>query len=223
MITLSKKISLYKTTADDQLARLGIPANQMDVAIVLDASKSMFADYKEGRVQELLEKIFGLSMALDRDASLDVFLFGNESVQLKSIDVGSLDGYVEREIIGSHKINQATNYAKAIECVNNSYFGRKDATFVIFITDGDASDKSHTKAWIHQVCRCPYYFQFVGIGDEKFNFLEKLDELPDRAVDNCGFVRAEDVFHMTEEALYQGILAELPTWLEEARRRKWIA
>lgn len=223
MITLSKKISLYKTTADAELARLGIPANSMDVAIVLDASKSMYADYKEGRVQELLEKIFGLSTALDRDASLDVFLFGNESIQLKSIEAASLDGYVKREIIGSHKINQATNYAKAIECVNNAYFGRKNATFVIFVTDGDASDKPHTKAWIHQVCRCPYYFQFVGIGNERFSFLEKLDQLPDRAVDNCGFVRAEDVFRMDEAKLYDAILAELPAWLKEAQRRGWLA
>lgn len=223
MITLSKKISLYKTTADAELAQLGIPANSMDVAIVLDASKSMYADYKEGRVQDLLEKIFGLSMSLDKDANLDVFLFGNESAQLTSINKDTLEGYVEREIIGTHKINQATNYAKAIECVNNAYFGRKDATFVIFITDGDATDKAHTTAWIHQVCRNPYYFQFVGIGNERFSFLEKLDDLPDRAVDNCGFVRAVDVFRMSESALFQDILSDLPTWLEEAKRRKWLA
>jgi len=222
MIDLEKKIRLYKTTAVASLSLAKIPSNSMDVAIVLDASKSMYADYKEGRVQALLEKVFGLASALSKNNCMDLFLFGNDSAQLPSVKLNNLEGYVQREILGVHKINQATNYAKGIECVNNAYFGRSNATLVLFITDGDATDKSHTEAWVRQVCRNPYFFQFVGIGNERFAFLEKLDELSGRAIDNCGFIRAEKIFEMPEGRLYQDMLSELPGWLGEARQRGWF-
>jgi hypothetical protein len=222
MVDLAKKISLYKTQATSSLSLVKIPAQSMDVAVVLDASKSMFADYKEGRVQALLEKVFGLASALSKGNCMDLFLFGNDSAQLPSVSLNNLEGYVEREILGVHKINQATNYAKGIECVNNAYYGRKNATLVLFITDGEATDKTHTEAWVRQVCRNPYFFQFVGIGNERFAFLEKLDDLTGRAVDNCGFIRAEKIFEMPEAQLYQGMLSELPSWLEEAKKRGWF-
>ncbi len=222
MITLEKKISLYKSTATVSLNKSQIPPKSLDVAVVIDASKSMYADYKEGRVQALLEKVFGLAAALSKEGKMDVFLFGNEASQLQTIYHKNLEGYVEREIMGVHKINQATNYAKAMACINEAYFGRKNATLILFVTDGDATDKKHTEAWIKQLCRNPYFFQFVGIGNERFAFLEKLDDLEGRAVDNCGFVRAVDIFTMPEDQLYQGLVSELPGWLEEARRRQWI-
>lgn len=222
MIDLEKKVSLYKSQATASLSLAKIPTQCMDVAVVLDASKSMYADYKEGRVQALLEKVFGLASALSKGNCMDLFLFGNDSAQLASVDMKNLEGYVAREILGVHKINQATNYAKGIECVNNAYYGRSNATLVLFITDGDATDKTHTEAWVRQVCRNPYFFQFVGIGNERFAFLEKLDELSGRAVDNCGFIRAEKIFEMPENKLYEGMLSELPGWLEEAKKRGWF-
>lgn len=222
MSTLLGTITLYKSTADSEMARLGIPARQFNVAVVMDVSKSMYSHYKEGRVQALLEKFYGMSMALDKQQGLEVFLFGTGSTRLAPIRQDNLDGYVNREIIGVHKINQATNYAKGLECVNNAYFGSSVATLVLFVTDGDATDKIQAKAWVEQLCRSPYYFQFVGIGAEKFDFLEKLVGLEGRSVANCGFAKASDIFAMKEADLYSMVLGELPGWLGEARRRRWI-
>jgi hypothetical protein len=217
MIHLNKRINLSKDVATQNLKSLGLLENSSQVVVALDASKSMYALYRDGQIQALLERLLGFAMAMDKDKSFDLYLFGNQAVKLKPLTERSIEDYVTREIIGTHKINQATNYAPVIESVHNDFFGTKDPVLVLFITDGDASDKKDTQAWITQVCRQPYFFQFVGIGNEQFAFLEKLDELKGRPVDNAGFFKAQDIEKLSNDELVSRLLTEYPLWLKTAK------
>lgn len=214
MIHLNKRINLSKDVATQNLKSLGILENSSQVVVALDASKSMYALYRDGQIQALLERLLGFAMAMDKDKSFDLYLFGNQAVKLKPLTEQSIEDYVSREIIGTHKINQATHYAPVIESVHNDFFGTKDPVLVLFITDGDASDKKDTQAWITQVCRQPYFFQFVGIGNEQFAFLEKLDELKGRPVDNAGFFKAQDMEKLSDVEWVSSLLTEYPQWLK---------
>ena len=51
-----------------------------------------------------------------------------------------------------------------------------------------------------------------------FAFLEELDELPGRYVDNANFFSVEDPEHVPDDELYELLMAEYPTWLHEAAR-----
>lgn len=215
MIDISKKISLAKLTAKTHIQVAGLNLNSAQVVVVLDASKSMHAQYKDGRIQNLLERLTGLAMALDKDQSFELYLFGSEVAKLPALDGESVAGYVDREIMGKYRINQSTNYAPAIARIHKDYFGSKDPVLVVFITDGDATDKKQTEKVITQVCTQNYYFQFCGVGGERFAFLEKLDTLKNRPIDNTGFFAAQTLEGLTDEAFFSSLLEEYSSWVRD--------
>lgn len=97
--------------------------------------------------------------------------------------------------------------------------GKRYPTYVIFITDGDNFDKPQTESLIRQLSSQPIFFQFVGIGSAGFHFLNKIDELSGREVDNAAFFVANDIDSMTDDTLYSELLKEFPGWFKEMQRR----
>ncbi|WP_410951725.1 VWA domain-containing protein [Pseudomonas sp. S1(2024)] len=75
--------------------------------MALAASKSMYP-HRDGKIQRLLERLMGFAMAMDTDSAFDLYLFGNDEVKLQPLTWATIGGYVQREIIGTHKINQST-------------------------------------------------------------------------------------------------------------------
>lgn len=95
----------------------------------------------------------------------------------------------------------------------------KETTVVYFITDGANSDKTETENFMRQVAKEPIFWQFIGLGNAGFGFLEKLDDMPGRIIDNADFFHANDISKISDEELYDRILTELPSWLREARQK----
>ncbi len=216
MVDLNKKISLHKSTAVDELSKRNLEKNSAHVAVILDVSKSMHSLYHSGVIQNTLEQLLGLALSLDIDGELDGYVFGTGASRLFPLTIDSVGGYVQREIILKHKINQATNYGEGIRLVNDQYFSSKEPVFVIFITDGDAGDKPKAKAWLKQLSRSPFFFQFIGIGKEKFSFLERLVDLGKEVHANTGFVKANDISSLNDTELYTAVLSDYPKWHSKA-------
>lgn len=220
---MNNLISLIKT-AKISLQKQNLIGINAKVVLVLDISKSMHPLYKNGTVQKTVERLLALAINFDPEKQIDAYVFGTEAHQLKAITENDINNYVTREIIAKHKINQATYYAKAIELIQANYYGkRKLPVFVIFITDGDATDKTATKAWLQQICKEPIFWQFIGIGKEKFNFLETLDTLTGRSIDNAAFIKIDNLDTIPESELYDNLLKEYPNWLTIMQQKKIIS
>lgn len=96
-------------------------------------------------------------------------------------------------------------------------------TYVIFLTDGDSFDHPQTKAEIIAASKEPIFWQFVGINDgQQFTFLETLDTMPGRFIDNANFFQINDLNQISDEQLYRNLLGEFPQWLKEARAKNLI-
>jgi hypothetical protein len=96
----------------------------------------------------------------------------------------------------------------------------KTPTLVFFITDGDNWDKDETRRVITEAAKQGIFWQFVGIGGrERFKFLEELDDLAGRFLDNADFFDAKDIMSWTDEDLYDRILNEFPGWLRQAKSK----
>ncbi|MGO0861971.1 VWA domain-containing protein, partial [Clostridioides difficile] len=65
----------------------------------------------------------------------------------------------------------------------------------------------------------PVFFQFIGIGKRKFNFLEKLDVMEGRVVDNANLFSLNDINDISDEELYERVMKELPEWVREAKKK----
>lgn len=226
MISLVKKagISLEKKGLGEHTAR---------VALCLDISGSMSRRYSKGLVQRLTERVLALGLRFDDDGEVDVILFGKKVHKPKGL---SLEGYQQyiADMIRSYPLEGGTNYGLAISEIRKRYFGAAtdrsqplaDAVpvYVMFITDGATSDEKAATAQIRAASYEPIFWQFMGIGDDRFTYLQKLDDLDRRFVDNADFFSVTDDEligrkPISDDALFDRMMTEYPTWLKQAQQK----
>ncbi len=226
-----KMLSLVKS-AGVNLEKRGLGEHTARVALVLDISASMTMLYRRGAVQRLAERVLALGLRFDDDGEVDVFLFG-ERVHHPG-DGLRLDDYQDytARLLAEHKLEYDTRYGAAVAEVRRYYFGesgtrsqpRAESTpvYVMFITDGEPSDKSEATRQVRAASYEPVFWQFMGVGSGRFAFLEKLDDLDGRYTDNADFFAVTDeellgARPISDDALFARLMTEYPDWLTRAR------
>lgn len=233
-------VSLVKS-AGVSLAKAGLGKHRARVCLVLDISGSMSSLYKKGQVQRFAERILALGCQFDDDGEIDVFLFGRNAHRGQPMGLGNWAGYVG-QMIERHPLEGDTRYGVAMEAVRRHYFpdaagGERKApcksalpVYVMFVTDGTTSDKPLTERQLRWASREPIFWQFMGIGkgkksksrqlanfaDSDFPFLEKLDELDGRLIDNADFFSVATPDEHSDAELYDLLMTEYPGWVKLA-------
>lgn len=191
-------------------------APQARVAVVMDYSGSMHRLYKDGTVQDILERLFPLALQFDDNGELEVWIFDDKYHRITPMNQNNAFGYVQKEILSRGYHMGGTCYSPVINNVRRKYINEEPAKlpeYVIFITDGANSDKSETKHALIEASKEPIFWQFVGIGSEPKKFLEKLDTLNGRYVDNANFFDLNDINTVSDDELYSRLLTEYPDWV----------
>ncbi|MFK0179678.1 VWA domain-containing protein [Streptomyces xanthochromogenes] len=208
MVDLTKKaaISLQKQGLTDQRAA---------VYLVLDHSGSMHHFYADGSVQRLAEQALGLSANLDADGTVPIVYFGSQASEPFDVNLADYEGVIGR----THPaVRGSTNYVDAMETVVGHYkqSGATGPALVIFQTDGAPDDRRAVEEALRTYAHTPFFWAFVGFGNS-IGFLERLDDLSGRAVDNASFFHARDPLAVGDEALYDGLTREYAAWLAAAK------
>lgn len=221
LLDLSKKAAI-------SLKKHGLEEHRAKVALCLDISISMSQLYSSGLIQSFVETILGLGCRLDDDGAIDIFLFGAEGYQPDPVTYKDFNGYVNR-IIRKHPLEPDTRYSTAIEMVRQHYtnykyersepFQAEVPVYVMFLTDGQPSDKAASTRALKNSSFEPIFWQFMGVGSSDFSYLEKLDDLTGRFVDNADFFSVSSLKQYTEEQLYAKLINEYPTWLKQAQAK----
>jgi len=227
----TKMLSLVKT-AGVNLEKKGLAEHTARVALVLDISASMTMLYRRGAVQRLAERVLALGLRFDDDGEVDVFLFGENVYQPeRGLTLDGYGDYIAR-LLQEHKLEYDTRYGSAVAEVRRHYFGeagsrsqpRPDAVpvYVMFITDGEPSDKTEVTRQVRAASYEPVFWQFMGVGRGRFSFLERLDDLDDRYTDNADFFAVTDeellgASPISDDALFARLMTEYPDWLNRAR------
>ncbi|WEK55064.1 MAG: VWA domain-containing protein [Candidatus Cohnella colombiensis] len=243
LIDLRKKasISLEKKGLGGQVARVGI---------VLDISGSMDGLYRRGIVQNVAERCLALAMNFDDNGAADVFAFGIRDYEIGEIDQSNFYQFIEREILKKYKLEAGTQYAGVVKRIADKYypnaitttkksgflgFGGKTEVvvdgsryrndppcYIFYLTDGDNQDKDEMRAVMREVSKLGIFFQFVGVGRDSFKFLNELDNLEGRYIDNANFFKVDNLDNISDDQLYDMILAEFPEWLKLAKSHQII-
>ena len=109
-----------------------------------------------------------------------------------------------------------TNYAPVLKDIAKYYKKKSDVpAFIIYITDGENSDATETNKIVRELSEYNIFIQFVGIGKERFNYLQSLDNLSGRKCDNTGFTKVSDMNRMSDEELYTELLRQYKDWLNK--------
>ncbi len=217
---LNNKISLRKEMVLDEVKRKKISATAARVVFVLDHSGSMRTMYNDGTVQNVLERIFPVAMCFDDNSELEFYWFDNIYKEFPAVTTYNLEGYVQNVILATKEHFGGTAYAPIIDHIVTRY-GKTDRaaipTFVIFITDGANSDRAAAKKAITEASHYNIFWKFIGIGNTKFDFLEKLDTFEGRYIDNANFININDLDRIDDRQLYSMLLDEYDEWLDRCR------
>lgn len=238
LLSLVKKsgVEIQKQNLNGQKAKVGL---------CLDFSGSMSADYKNGSIQRLAEKVLALSTHLDDDGEIDLFVFDTEADHLGEISLTDYKNSVEKFTNGRHM--GLTYYGKAISVIRKHYpmtsatkaggffksFKKTPSVevkksdlpvFMVFLTDGGPNDKAEAKRMLTEVSSSPIFWKFLSIGKGPIEFLQKLDDLPNRYMDNADYqYLGENVEAVSDEKLFEAMLVEYRDWLVEARKSGMIS
>ena len=197
-----KKVCLMKKPLQNLIANVGT---------VLDYSGSMDTLYRNGTMQGVVENLLPLAMNFDDNGTMESWIFDTNFHRLSDITLNNLFGYIPRET--KRYSMGGTYYAPVMRDILNTYKGNKIPAYIIFITDGANSDKAETDAIVKEAARYPIFWQFVGIGNARFDYLQSLDDMTDRYVDNADFFQVRSIGDIT----YDKLLTEFPSCLQNPK------
>lgn len=231
------KINERKDLVVELAKNAGLGNQKASILFVLDYSGSMSTLYASGKIQELIERILPVGMGFDDNGEVDFYIFSDHYHKLSPISLSNFDNYIKSKVIPFYSMG-STSYSPVINAIVDTIvakrggflgMGGKEASqtldyplYVIFVTDGDNSDHPQTEAAIKRASNHGVFFQFIGIGRSGFPFLEKLDNLSGRLLDNANFFKVPDLSATTDQQLYSLLLTEFPSWVSQARQKQLI-
>jgi len=216
-------LNLEKAQASLKLSLTKVGIHKMpavDMACVLDVSGSFEDEHEDGTTNDLITRLVPWGLTFDPDKKVDVFTFSNganSAHHVGALNASNYAGFVRNKIIG--KVPGwcgATEYSYVLEVALREFgwianegkkagflgrmLGRKDEaprdrkrSLIVFITDGDNSDKDRTRLVLQQseARKDEVYFLFLGVsnGGGRFEFLESIGD----AFGNTGFKEISDV------------------------------
>lgn len=220
-------------TARVSLSKRGLSGLTAKMCLATDISASMRARYARGAVDRLLTRCLGLALNIDDDGAIDTCAFGLNAHWLGEETAATYRTFTSR-LLRRPGLEPNTYYGKVMRMIRDHYrrqpdFGRMPV-YVLFLTDGGTNDPRLTEQQIVEASREGIFWQFMAVGElprglkrgrstlpKGFDFLEMLDTMPGRKVDNANFFAVEDPDDVTDGELYDLMMAEYPDWLEKAR------
>ena len=218
LVSLAKKASV-------SLTKNKLETLEAAVAFVLDASGSMSGQFSKGNVQSVLDRIAVLAAQFDDDGEMDVWGFGEKHKKYPNVTLDNLDNYIQ-SIRGSGKrsawenlpgLGGTNNEPPVMEEIVDYFKDSKIPVYVVFITDGGISKTRAIKDAIRRSANYPIFWKFVGLGGSSYGILKNLDDFTDRRVDNTHFFAMDNFGSISDEKLYDNLLEEFRTWIDEAK------
>ena len=213
LVSLAKPlgVELKKKNLESLVARVGL---------VMDISGSMRTRFKNGTVQEIVNKTLPLAVQFDDDGELDCWYYGTTARQMESVNLQNYTKAVPYD--WKHLMSElggSNNEPVVLRMVLETYRDTKLPVYVLFITDGGVNKKNEIKKIITEASVLPIFWQFVGVGGNNYGILENLNSMEGRYVDNAGFFALDDFKQVPNEELYARLLEEFPKWLAEIRNK----
>lgn len=216
LVNLAKKatVSLEKRQLQQLTAK---------VALVLDATGSMHRQYKDGHVQEVVNRLLPLAVSFDDNQALDCWAFGERALYLGEVGLSNYGDFITTAkggwrdwSLGARVNNEALVMKEVVD------FYKKDGldvpVYVLFISDGGVHDARGISSIMTKAAKLPIFWQFVGLSGRNYGILKKLDDMSGRVVDNCSFFEVDELDDMSEQELYDAMLDEFPSWLIAAKQ-----
>lgn len=227
-VTTSMKIDMSKSAENlnnvlidmSKTSKIDMTKHTARVALAMDYSGSMEYLFDNGSVQDVITRLLPIALKFDDNGELESWLFSNDCDRLKAVNKNNYENYVKKVMKKSKMYMGGTNYAPVLKDMVRYYKDLEPSevpAFIIFITDGENWDCDETDAIVRELSNYNMFVQFVGIGNERFSYLKKLDDLSGRKNDNTGFIKVSSIAKMDDTELYTELLKQYKDWLNARR------
>ena len=211
-------VNLIKQAAVS-LEKRGLAEARYRVKLVLDISASMTGEFRSGAVNDLVRRALALATRLDDDGQVDVYLFGIQAQRRGKVSLDNVSDFVPGLKFG---FEGGTNYVPVMKMVRDDSRAESsaDPVLVLFITDGATSNRPAAEREMLDASREPIFWKFMGIeaGRVDFEFLERLDDMPGRVVDNADFFKVKSPIKLPDAELFELLVNELDSWDRDSRK-----
>lgn len=242
----------HAKAAVKSLKKTNLTGHHARIALCLDISGSMQKLFASGKVQRFAEKILTLGCLLDDDGAIEVFLFGSHAYDAGVMTIGNASGFIDKVRDKYHfeddtnyseamRLIRQFYFPQGEGGHKNEPIAAQEPVLVMFVTDGDTLDKDETEKQLVSSSYEPIFWQFMAIGKSHkdikqrgvlgwlmkelvgdFRFLEYLDTMSGRFVDNANFFSVTDPEDITDEELYGLLMTEYPQWLSEVKNKSLV-
>lgn len=231
-------VNLAKS-AGVSLAKHGLTGHVANVVMVLDVSGSTSGLYSRGTIQNVADKAFVMALHFDDDGEVPLCYFQSRASDAGVLNLSNYTGYINRTARAGGGTNysaamswarQAAGFGAAPVSSGRGLFGKKKKavastegpvdvpTYVLFVTDGEPQDsRAEIQRELAEASHEPIFWQFIGVGGTRFPFLEQLDTMGGRLIDNAGFFAINDPSQVSDDEMYNLLLSEYPSWINLAR------
>lgn len=188
------------------------------VALVMDLSGSMNKRYRNGVVQRIVDKTIPLAVQFDDDGSMEFWYFGDKPVKMDDVTLQNYETVTNDWMKIQRKTGACNDEPKVMRQVIDTFKDSDLPVYVLFVSDGGIHETKKIAKLMAEASSYPIFWQFMGVGGYDYGVLEKLDSMPGRVVDNANFFAIDDFDIVSNEELYDRLLCELPSWLDNAKR-----
>jgi stress response protein SCP2 len=212
-------IKSFKSAAVN-LEKQGLVGERAEVVLVLDVSGSSYNLFKNGAYQALVDRCLAAGLLFNDNGEIETYLFDSSVRSGETVTLANRDGWGQRAS-QTPGIWGGTSYAPPLQQIAAGVQRcAKTPTFVYFVTDGGNGDRNPTTKIVTEMAGKPIFLKFVAVGREsQFPFLQKLDDLKKREIDNADFFAVQDPKNIDEDKFFELVMQEFRGWLVEARQK----
>lgn len=211
-IDLRKKTEAAHLSLSKKSDTAGIRAQVM---VVVDHSGSMYSEYDNGLVQEMVERFLGFGMAVDVDGEIPVVPFDFKAKNAVNVNISNYHNVVKDQIFKPNDMG-STNLADALEKVRDEAKKTDAPLFVAIVTDGEPDSKDKAREIIKDLSRYPVFIKFLAV--RKVKFLEELDDMSDseRLLDNVDTKEYTSLAGVSDQDFANDMADEWDSWVKLA-------
>ncbi len=221
-LSLEKKSELVRLS----LAKRQVPTDiKVAVKLALDVSGSTQHFFRDGTMEELVDRLIPVGMRFDDDGSIESYAFSTRvsgPIGLSASDFGRATDKIARDA-GSSVMWGGTRYSVALQAILDGInpkrtfgqmfgLGKKPEikpSYVKFITDGDNEryDEDAAESLLQKLGQFKCYVQLIGIGRGSRTDFGWLRDMAD-AYGHVGFVTFPDLETTSDQAMYEALLGD---------------
>ena len=204
------------------LSKRGLAGIRAQAVLVLDHSGSMHADYANGKVQTLVERVLGFALQIDTDGTVPVIPFDSRLLPTVDVTVDNYRGVVDDKIWRGRDMG-STDLAKALHAVRDLAQTATEPIFCAVVTDGNPDSKPATTSIVCDLARYPVFVKFLAI--REVPYLAELDDMdPDaRLLDNVDAKFFDDPASVSDLQFADAMADEWDSWVAAATKAGVLA